>query len=219
MNPRLLLLEDDAVSAAFLREALAALPADVDHAGDLAGARRLAGGGHAAWLFDARLPDGRAADLLVELRARGLQVPALALTAEDDPRELRRLEACGFQQALAKPVAVATLLSAVRRAVAEGTPAWDDEAARRALGGDPSNVRALRELFLRELPGQLGLVHAACRRGDAALAREHLHRLTASCGFVGASRLLAEVRALSARPEDGAALDRLQARAGELLVR
>lgn len=219
MNPRLLLLEDDAVSAAFLREALATLPADVDHAGDLAQARRLADAGHAAWLFDARLPDGHAADLLVELRARGLQVPALALTAEDDPRELRRLEACGFQQALAKPVAVATLLAAVRRAVTEASRAWDDEAARRALGGDPSSVHALRELFLRELPGQLGLVHEACRRGDAVLAREHLHRLKASCGFVGASRLLAEVRALSARPEDGAALDRLQARAGELLVR
>lgn len=219
MNPRLLLLEDDAVSAAFLCGALATLPATVEHATTLADARRLADRSQAAWLFDARLPDGHACDLLVELRARGLQVPALALTAEDDPRVLRRLEACGFQQALAKPVPATALLAAVRRAVATTTQAWDDEAARRALGGDPESVRALRELFLRELPGQLGLVHEACRRGDAAQAREHLHRLTASCGFVGASRLLAEVRALSAKPEDGAALDRLQARAGELLVR
>lgn len=219
MNPRLLLLEDDAVSAAFLCGALATLPAEVEHVSDLAGARRLADRGHAAWLFDARLPDGHACDLLVELRARGLLVPALALTAEDDPRVLRRLEACGFQQALAKPVSATALLAAVRRAVSATTAAWDDEAARRALGGDPESVRALRELFLRELPGQLGLVHDACRRGDAAQARELLHRLKASCGFVGASRLLAEVRALSAKPEDGAALDRLQARAGELLVR
>lgn len=218
MNPRLLLLEDDAVSAAFLCGALATLPAEVEHAPDLASARRLAEQSHAAWLFDARLPDGHACDLLVELRARGLSVPALALTAEDDPRVLRRLEACGFQQALAKPVSAGTLLAAVRRVVAASTPAWDDEAARRALGGDAASVRALRELFLRELPGQLGLVHDACRRGDAAQAREHLHRLTASCGFVGASRLLTEVRALWTKPEDGAALDRLQARAGELLV-
>lgn len=219
MNPRLLLLEDDAISATFLREALAALPAEVEHARDLADARRLADAGHAVWLFDARLPDGHACDLLVELRSRGLQVPALALTAEDDPRVLRRLEACGFQQALAKPVPATALLAAVRRAIAAATDVWDDEAARRALGGDGTSVRALRELFLRELPGQLGLVHDACRRGDAVLAREHLHRLKASCGFVGASRLLAEVRALAAKPEDGAALDRLQARAGELLVR
>jgi DNA-binding response OmpR family regulator len=219
MNPRLLLLEDDAVSAAFLCEALAALPAQVEHAPDLARARRLADAGHAAWLFDARLPDGHACDLLVELRARGLQVPALALTAEDDPRALRRLEACGFQQALAKPLAATTLLAAVRRAVSMSIGAWDDEAARRALGGDDASVRAMRELFLRELPGQLGLVHDACRRGDTAQAQEHLHRLKASCGFVGASRLLAEVRVLSSQPEDGAALDRLQARAAELLVR
>jgi DNA-binding response OmpR family regulator len=219
MNPRLLLLEDDAVSAAFLCEALAALPAQVEHAPDLARARRLADAGHAAWLFDARLPDGHASDLLVELRARGLQVPALALTAEDDPRALRRLEACGFQQALAKPVSATALLAAVRRAVSMSTEAWDDEAARRALGGDDASVRAIRELFLRELPGQLGLLHDACRHGDTAQAREHLHRLKASCGFVGATRLLAEVRALSSHPGDGAALDRLQARAAELLVR
>jgi DNA-binding response OmpR family regulator len=219
MNPRLLLLEDDAVSAAFLRDALAALPAQVEHARDLGSARRMAGTGHAAWLFDARLPDGHACDLLVELRGRGLQVPALALTAEHDPRALRRLEACGFQQALAKPVSATALLAAVRRVVSMSVGAWDDDAARRALGGDDTSVRALRELFLRELPGQLGLLHDACRRGDSALAQEHLHRLKASCGFVGASRLLAEVRALSSQPGDGAALDRLQARAAELLVR
>ncbi|TNJ34938.1 response regulator [Arenimonas terrae] len=219
MNPRLLLLEDDAVSAAFLCEALAGLPAQVDHAPDLDSARRLAGPEHAAWLFDARLPDGHASDLLVELRARGLQAPALALTAEHDPRALRRLEACGFQQALAKPVSATALLAAVRRAVSMSVDAWDDEAARRALGGDDASVQALRALFLRELPGQLGLLRDACRRGDTAIAQEHLHRLKASCGFVGAGRLLAEVRALSAQPEDGATLDRLQARAAELLVR
>ncbi len=218
MNPRLLLLEDDAVSAAFLREVLAALPAEVEHAVDLAMARRLADPGQVVWLFDARLPDGQSCDLLVELRARGLTVPALALTADDDPRALRRLEACGFQQALTKPVSATALLAAVRRAISEASATWDDDAARRALGGDETSVRALRELFLRELPGQIGLVHDACQRGDAALAREHLHRLKASCGFVGAKRLLAEVRALASKPEDGAALDRLQARAGELLV-
>ena len=219
MNPRLLLLEDDAVSAAFLCGALATLPAEVEHVTDLAGARRRADRDQSAWLFDARLPDGHACDLLVELRARGFQVPALALTAEEDPRTLRRLEACGFQQALSKPVSATALLAAVRRTISDGTMAWDDAAARRALGGDEASVRALRDLFLRELPGQLGLVQEACRRGDAALAREHLHRLKASCGFVGAGRLLAEVRALALKPEDGAALDRLQARAGELLLR
>ena len=47
------------------------------------------------------------------------------------------------------------------------------------------NVAALRALVLGELPMQ---VHAV-REGGGAARREHLHRLRASCGLVGASRL------------------------------
>lgn len=219
MNLRLLLLEDDAVSACFLREALRALPADVDHASDLAGARRLADAGHSLWLFDARLPDGRGADLLAELRGRGLLAPALALTAEDDAAALRGLEAAGFSKVLRKPVAVPALQAAVRECLAdEAGQAWDDAVARSALGGDEASVRALRRLFLQELPAQVRSVQAACRQGDIQATREQLHRLKAGCGFVGAVRLLAAVRTLDTAPGNAAALARLCIRADELLA-
>lgn len=216
---RLLLLEDDAVSAAFLSQALAALPARVDHAPSLAAARALAGEGHDLWLFDAHLPDGHGADLLREWRASGLQTPALALTAEDQPQALARLREAGFIEVLAKPVAATALLAIVRaRLVPAGSPpAWDDAAALAALGGRDAAVQAMRSLFLQELPGQQRQVLAACRGSDAAAAREHLHRLKASCGFVGAAALLAAVRDLSARPQDAAALREFQAQALALL--
>ncbi len=204
MNPRLLLLEDDPVSAAFLRQALALLPAQVEHAGTLAAARRMADAGQALWLFDARLPDGSGADLLAELRALGLAVPALALTAEDQPAALERLHSAGFLRVLAKPVSGEALRAAVRLALPPGktTPVWDDAMALAALGGELPSVRALRELFLAELPGQASDISNALAQGDLPRAQAQLHRLKASCGLVGAGALLVAVQALSRAPAD-----------------
>lgn len=219
MNPRLLLLEDDVVSATFLREALVALPACVEHAGDLAGARRLADDGHCLWVFDARLPDGHGADLLAELRGRGLRVPALALTAEDDPAALRRLEAAGFAKVVRKPVSVRDLQAVVRECLADAEDLpWNDAVAMAALGNNEASVRALRRLFLQELPAQVHGVQAAFAQGDVETAHEQLHRLKAGCGFVGAMRLLAAVRGLGSAPDDAAALACFRARAEELLT-
>ena len=76
MNPRppcLLLVEDDPVSAAFLRDAAAALPARVVDAGTLAEAMAEAAATRFdLWLVDANLPDGRGESLLQALRARGV---------------------------------------------------------------------------------------------------------------------------------------------------
>lgn len=214
MNPRLLLLEDDPVSAAFLRQALAALPAQVEHAGTVCAARTLADAGQALWLFDARLPDGDGASLLAELRGRGLQVPAIALTAEDQLPALERLRAAGFAKVLAKPLSAEALRSAAREAapgLAPGlAPAWDDAMALASLGGSLQAVRSLRELFLAELPVQAGEVSAALARGDLPRAQAQLHRLKASCGFVGAPALLLAVQALSQAPGDVAARDRFE---------
>ena len=129
MNARLLLLEDDPVSAAFLRTALLPLPAEVVHAGTLAAARQLADRGQALWLFDAHLPDGHASDLLRELRGRGLHVPALALTAGDQPDAHERLRQSGFARVLAKPLSSGELLRAVREWLPATSPAWDDAMA------------------------------------------------------------------------------------------
>ena len=208
--PRLLLLEDAPVSARFLCEALAALPARVDHAATLAEAGRLAAAGDAGWVFDARLPDGNAAALLPDLRARGFAVPALALSADVDDDVRRRLLAAGFAQVLAKPIAAGALRAAVRALLpAMAAPVWDDAAAAAAMG-DAAAVTALRTLFVAELPGQCRLVHDACAAGDHAAARAVLHRMTSACGFVGAAALGRAVRAVMDDPADAAALARLR---------
>lgn len=197
---RLLLLEDDPISLAFLRDSLAPLPVDVDIANTCAQAEAAAETGHALWLFDANLPDGGSVDLLARLRARSLATPALALTAEAEPAAHARMLAAGFARVLAKPFTGLSL----RRAVLDALPApdgpWDDARAMSALGGRAESMLALRAMFLRDLPAQLAGVRAASTRGDVGAARAELHRLQAGCGFVGAAGLLQAVATLQAQP-------------------
>lgn len=95
-------------------------------------------------------------------------------------------------------------------------PAWDDARALRALNGQLAHVDALRQLFLAELPAAQALVAAAAREGDHDAMRAALHRLQASCGFVGAARLQRAVQALQHAPACGDALAVFEARVQEL---
>src|SRR5690606_8758914 len=92
-------------------------------------------------------------------------------------------------------------------------PAWDDAVALRALNGERAHVDALRQLFLAELPAARTLVAEAARSGDHAAMHAALHRLQASCGFVGAARLQRAVQALQQSPACGNALAAFEARA------
>ena len=222
--PRVLLLEDDPVSAAFLAEGIAGLPAAVDIADTVAEARMMAGDRHALWLFDANLPDGRGDALLAELRARGLAVPALAHTADARREERDALIAAGFVEVLPKPLAIAQLHAALRRALGtpaaasvddiaapsssvdgETTPIWDDAVALRALNGQRVHVETMRGLFRDELLQTVARVADAIARGDVDALHGELHRLQAACGFTGAARLAIAVDALRATPDSSAA--------------
>lgn len=240
MNPRILLVEDDPTSRAFLRAATEALPAEVDVAGSVAEATALAARhAHALWLIDANLPDGTGAALLSRLRARGLSTPAIAHTASQERGEHDALVDAGFVATVAKPLSAGAWNAAIRRAlqgtpwaspapargaIAEeaavdlyGIPAWDDGRALAALAGNAGNVAALRELFLAELPGVRDAVAGAAGVGDADAIRASLHRLRAGCGFVGAARLEAAAAQLRDAPSSDAALQAFLAAAQDTL--
>ena len=69
-------------------------------------------------------PPAGAADLLAQLRARapehGGALPALALSAHDQPQERQRALDCGFQACLPKPLDPLALLAAVAQLAAPG---------------------------------------------------------------------------------------------------
>lgn len=227
MKPRILLVEDDATTRAFLCAASEALPATVDSAASIASARQYCETHrYDLWLIDANLPDGDGPGLLAALRARGLRTPALAHTAAHEPDTLQALLAAGFVAALVKPIAPAALQAALRDALARravdpvhdasppaptqpgALPVWNDAIALAALGGQHAHVAALRALFIDELPAARATVLTAARDGDRHGLDAALHRLRASCGFVGAARLDATVAALQLAPESTTALTR-----------
>lgn len=217
--PRVLLLEDDPVSAAFLAAAIQSVPAMVDVASTLTEARvKVATQTHAMWLFDANLPDGLGAELLAELRAQGLQTRAVAHTADAQRTALDALIDAGFEEVLLKPLSVVQLQGAVRRLCGDALievdmedrqntalhcgkhPVWDDDAALRALNGNRTHVDAMRDLFAQELPQVSARVSTALANRDVVALRSELHKLQASCGFVGAARLGAATRDLQQTP-------------------
>ncbi len=209
--PRLLLVEDDMTSQGFFQFVLESLPAIVDIADSHASALRLAAAArHDLWLIDVNLPDGDGPSLLQKLRAHYPSTPALAHTADVSLEVEQALQQAGFSATMAKPISRDTLLRTVRRALAstvpgeeanaEPAPDWDESAALNALNGQQAHVRALRELFLSELPVARDAVSKALVKHDDAALRAQLHKLQASCGFVGASRLARAVRQLHHDP-------------------
>lgn len=232
LPPRVLLVEDDPISRAFLTAAVQGVPAEVDSADSLAAALALANAqDYALWLFDAHLPDGSGVELLAGLRPRHPRTPALAHTASDDKGLLDTLIAAGFAQVLIKPLPSASVQSAVRRALGlagsvtrepidepDREPlVWDDEAAAIALNGNRAHIATLRGLFVHELPHLRERISMAAQSGDLDSVRVSLHKLRASCGFVGAARLGAAAHALHHQADspsllmrfDEAALDTL----------
>lgn len=198
----LLLVEDDPTSAAFLSDAASRLPLQV-HLVTTTAAARAACQHHAfdLLLIDAHLPDGIGAELLRELRASGVHTPALAHTAGTSPAMCDQLLDAGFCEVLRKPMTMAELHAALRRRLAfHGAANWNDNDALAVMGGRPEQVAALRAMFLAELPAQRMRIASALQQQDAAAMRAELHRLDASCGFVGATRLANAVRELRESP-------------------
>lgn len=218
---RILLVEDDPTSRAFLAEAAASLPAHVDAAASLAQARALLEArDYDLLLVDAQLPDGAGATLLREVR-RHAATPALAHTAGTTRDELDALIDAGFAEVLAKPLTALQLLHAMRRALVRAAPAetaqaparrcgkspvWDADAALAIVNGRADQMAQLRALFLAELPGHRDAVLGNFATGDVVALEARLHRLQGSCGFVAAVRLGLAVRELRDAPGSETAL-------------
>lgn len=224
---RVLLVEDNAISRTFMTTALQRVPVEVDSADTFAAALALAKTQeYALWMFDAYLPDGNGIDLLRRLRPHRPETLAVAHTAAPEPEMRERLLAAGFLDVLVKPLSMASIQTLVKRLVhgesaldgdAGIEPLWDDEAAARALNGHRTHVAMLRELFLAELPQVTSRLETAVRLGDLGDIRAQLHKLRASCGFVGAKRLAAIVDALQQEPTSPLLHDRFEHTARETL--
>lgn len=111
---RILLIEDDAATAAYVRRGLAEAGHAVDHAADGQEGLFLAtGGGHDVLVVDRMLPKLDGLSLVRALRAAGVTAPALFLTARAGVGDRVEGLDAGGDDYLAKPFAFAELLARI----------------------------------------------------------------------------------------------------------
>ena len=112
---RVLLLEDEPEMAAALIVALKNYDMVVDHISTLADAEEAAAlNDYGAILLDRQLPDGDGLTLIPRLRAKGIGVPVIVLTARGDLADRIAGLDTGADDYLGKPFAVEELLARLR---------------------------------------------------------------------------------------------------------
>lgn len=220
---RILIADDNPLTLRYLAEAL----------GQLGHACATAENGSAALalaqarrfdllLLDQRMPDLDGAAALQRLRADATaasqHAPAFATTAETDADLERGLQDQGFERLLRKPTDLTALSQALQGLATSfvrveepavdyaSAPLLDDAAACRSLGS-AETAAALRQLFRSELEALPAELDACVANGDCAALRERLHRLCASAGFCGATRLELACRRLRASLAEATAVD------------
>jgi DNA-binding response OmpR family regulator len=112
---RILLVEDEPEMAAALAAALKKYDLVVDHFSTLADAEEAVSlNTYRAIVLDRQLPDGDGLTLIPKLRAKGLGVPVIVLTARGDLGDRVAGLDAGADDYLAKPFAVEELLARLR---------------------------------------------------------------------------------------------------------
>ena len=206
--PRVLIADDDPISLRFLQAALAQYGCVVVAVAN--GAAALAAVGSDQFdvlLLDRRMPDLGGVDLLAALRKRGVTAPAIATSAEINPDIAAQLRTAGFAEILAKPANLTTLEQTLARFVhlptssaggtaTASTGVLDDASALSAIGGNAQSLRALRQLLAEELAVLERDLSTGNLTTRSQQLGERLHRLRASCGFCGATRLAVAARHL-----------------------
>jgi two-component system copper resistance phosphate regulon response regulator CusR len=176
---RILLVEDDDKTAAYLTRGLGELGFEVESVGDgergLAVARR---GGCDLMVLDIGLPgkDGRA--VLRDLRADGSELPVMFLSARDSVNDRVRGLELGADDYLVKPFAFAELVARIRLLLRRGPARAGLQLAVGDLQVDLSAMRAVRAGKRLELTQtEFGVLVVLMRHSPATVSRRQLSEL------------------------------------------
>lgn len=170
-SPAVLVVDDDPALRAGLERALSRVNCRVTGTGD--GATALAAEGPFDLLIiDRKLPDADGVELLAELRARGLEAPAIVITGHPSLQTAIDALGHGTVHYLAKPFGVQELLACVRSVGA--CPGLSGDAAADSTRAE--HQPAPGDYLWRELRERHGFDHVmsaspAVRRAYAAAAR------------------------------------------------
>lgn len=199
----ILLIEDDEISRIYLTEALKDPDTSIFACENFADAVAFCNGNNFDLIVsDIQLGDGSLFEMFSNLPEN---VPILATSADLNADTRKRLKQIGIENHLAKPASVDEIQKAVKRilsleSIADQTPLWNETHALKTLGGNSEALKRLKDLFKSELPAMAEQIKHALDEGETDKVHDILHKLKASCGFLGATRLLQWCHALDSDP-------------------
>jgi two-component system, OmpR family, copper resistance phosphate regulon response regulator CusR len=202
---RVLLVEDDGKTAAYLRRGLveAGFTVDVANRGD-DGLHLARTGDYELIVLDVMLPGRDGWSVITELRAAGRLTPVLFLTAMDAvPDRVRGLE-LGADDYLVKPFAFSEFLARVRSVLRRGTARQRDVLRVADLEVDTLRFAASRSGRKLELtPKEFSLLALMTRRAGDALSRTLIAEQVWDMNFDSDSNVVdVHVRRLRAKIDD-----------------
>ena len=112
---RILLVEDDPANVELFESVLESDGHEVVSERDGIAGEKRASDGFDLVLLDIQLPKSNGLEVCRSLRARGLRMPIVALSASVLPDEIARTKSAGFDLFLSKPISPRNLRDAVRR--------------------------------------------------------------------------------------------------------
>jgi two-component system copper resistance phosphate regulon response regulator CusR len=170
---KILVVEDEAKAAAYLRKGLSenGFVVDVAGRGD-DGLQRALAGEYDLVILDVMLPGRDGWSVLQELRRAGKQTPVLFLSARDTVQSRVKGLELGADDYLVKPFAFSELLARVRSVLRRGPARQADVVKVADLELDLTRLRATRDGQRLELtPKEFALLSLLARRAGEILSR------------------------------------------------
>lgn len=199
-DARVLLAEDDRLSARILTAHLKRLNMIVEHVADGRAAIEAAASQNPDLvIMDLEMPQMGGIDATIELRRRGFAGRIAAITATEAPGLRERCLAAGCDDFLVKPIGVEDLSQLLRY--------LREEPVHSAFAGDASLREMLRD-FVSSLPEQLQNFSSALGKSDKDTAVRIVRQLkaqSASCGF---ESIAAAARQVESALSDGSDLQK-----------
>ena len=184
---RLLVAEDNPVNMMVMQGVLAKLGyQNIDQAID--GAEALEAGLHGKHdliLMDCQMPKMDGYEVTRRLRASGMSMPIIAMTAHVGSGDREKCLAAGMDDYLGKPLAIDKLAQVLRQclsSVADRPAAGSDPAKvfkysdfLKLMMGDVELAASLVQMFVDNTPGDIDKLKAAIASGDGAQVRSAAH--------------------------------------------